>query len=73
MGTTVFSDIKEMTLDQKLDLLDELWEDLYQHESNIPSPDWHRDELEARYNAVKAGRVRYMTLDELEAKLFKRA
>ena len=73
MGNTVFSDIKEMTTDQKLDLLDELWEDLYLHASDIPSPDWHRDELEARHNAVKEGTVRYMTLDELEARLFKRA
>ena len=47
--------LDEMTIAEKLDAMETLWEDLSKEPGNISSPDWHADELSSRANAVKRG------------------
>ena len=39
----------ELTSSEKLMLLEELWDDLADHPSEVPVPDWQKRELEKRY------------------------
>ena len=39
----------EFSSSEKLLLLEELWDDLADHPSEVPVPDWQRRELERRY------------------------
>jgi putative addiction module component (TIGR02574 family) len=45
-----------MTVSEKLDLLEALWDDLSQNPEQVPSPDWHREILEERREDLQAGR-----------------
>jgi hypothetical protein len=45
----------EMTTAEKLDVMEALWKDLSRDESNLPSPDWHRDVLKEREARRQAG------------------
>jgi hypothetical protein len=46
MGITLPLD--EMTISEKLEVLDQLWNDLSRNPENIPSPEWHGEELQIR-------------------------
>ena len=48
-------EIHEMSLDQKLRVMETIWEDIRQSEGEIPSPDWHREELEETERRRKEG------------------
>ena len=37
-----------MTVEEKLQAVEDIWADLRRHPDDIPSPDWHRDVLNAR-------------------------
>lgn len=39
----------ELSSSEKLLLLEELWDDLADHPSEVPVPDWQKRELERRY------------------------
>ena len=37
-----------MTVEEKLRAVEDIWADLRKHPDGIPSPDWHREVLNAR-------------------------
>jgi hypothetical protein len=48
--------IKQMSWDEKLRAMEELWESISREESRLESPSWHEDALrktEARYEAAQ--------------------
>lgn len=51
--------IENMTLAEKLRLMERLWEDLSRRPADMPSPDWHGDVLAERLQAVQEGRTRF--------------
>jgi hypothetical protein len=48
-------DVANLTLLEKLTIMEELWETLRQSESSVPSPDWHREVLIARRASIAEG------------------
>lgn len=64
--------IKEMPLDQKLRLMEDLWDDLRSHEEEIESPDWHREELEATQKRYEAGLEKPIPWEEAKRQLLDR-
>lgn len=50
--------IENLTTDEKIELMEKLWEDLSSSPDYSP-PAWHGDELGRRRNAVKEGRETY--------------
>jgi len=40
--------IEDLTREQKLKLIEELWDSLIQEETPLPVPDWHLEELDRR-------------------------
>jgi hypothetical protein len=49
--------ISQLSLAQKLDLMETLWADLTREEKRLESPAWHGVILEDREKALKAGKV----------------
>lgn len=64
--------IKEMPLDQKLRLMEDLWDDLRSHEEEVKSPEWHREELEATQKRYQAGLEKPIPWEEAKRQLLDR-
>ena len=48
-----------MTVEEKLRAMEDIWADLLRSPENIPSPDWHRDVLDAREQRRRDGSLAY--------------
>jgi putative addiction module component (TIGR02574 family) len=49
--------ISKLTLAQKLDLMEAIWDDLTKHGETLESPDWHELVLKDREEALAAGKA----------------
>jgi hypothetical protein len=49
--------LSQLTLAQKLDIMELIWEDLSRDEQNVNSPDWHEHVLKDREKAFKEGKI----------------
>lgn len=50
--------LDKMSVEDKLRVLERVWEDLARTPAVVPSPAWHRDVLEAREKRLGAGSER---------------
>ena len=55
--------LDKMTTSDKLSVMEKLWDDLCRDPSSIPSPDWHRNLLEAREQKIIEGKAEFHTLE----------
>jgi putative addiction module component (TIGR02574 family) len=60
-------DIKKMKITDRLQAIEALWDSLLDEESEIESPEWHRDILEDRKTKIKNGKAGFISLEELKA------
>jgi len=58
--------LDEMTITDKLSVMERLWDDLCRNAEHIPSPSGHEDILSAREKRVRKGRAQFVDLDELK-------
>ena len=61
--------LSKLTLAQKLDLLEALWDDLTKHEEELESPDWHEHVLKDREEALAAGKATVSDWEETKARI----
>lgn len=61
--------LDKLTIDEKLQLMEQLWDDLSRHPENVPSPDWHGDVLDQRRRAIAEGRTSFEDWDEVKQRL----
>ena len=61
--------IEEMTMSEKLQLLEALWEDLSRNSMDLEPPEWHREILKERRQAVKNDELEYIDWDEAKKQL----
>ena len=47
--------LPDMSLQQKLELMEALWDDLSRTPESLPSPDWHKDVLDERRQRLQSG------------------
>ncbi|WP_198243388.1 addiction module protein [methane-oxidizing endosymbiont of Gigantopelta aegis] len=47
--------LKQMTTEEKLQIMEAIWDDLCQHADKLPSPEWHRELLVEREEAIARG------------------
>ncbi len=62
----------EMTKEEKLRAMEELWKDLTKDEQEFISPNWHEDVLKAREERVKSGQEQYEDWETAKKKLHNR-
>lgn len=73
MGDLKVADIKAMSVEQRLDLIERVWETLVDNPGEIPIPDWHKDEIERRLRDLEQTPEAGAPLDEVEARIVRRS
>ncbi len=61
--------LDQMTVEEKLQLMEILWDDLSRHPENIPSPAWHGEVLAERERKIAEGKAKFLSLDEVRRHL----
>ncbi len=60
-------EIKKMSRTERLQTMEALWDSLVCEESEIESPEWHRDVLEERKRKIETGKAEFISLEKLRA------
>ena len=60
--------IADMSVAQKIALMEALWDSLDNKNENIPSPNWHGDILSERKALIDSGAAEYISLGDLKRK-----
>jgi len=60
-------EIKNMSTIERLQAMEALWSSLMDEESEIESPQWHRNILEERKKKIENGEAEFISLEELKA------
>ena len=58
-------DIAKMTVPERIQAMEQLWDSLSPQESEIESPQWHWDILDERVRKIENGTAEFIALDEL--------
>jgi len=58
-----------LSVGEKLALMERLWEDLSRRPEDVPSPQWHGDVLAERIAAVREGRTDFVSWDQAKRRL----
>jgi hypothetical protein len=51
--------IDQMTVAEKLRIMEELWEDLRTRAEGVPMPHWHKDLLDERERLIETGEAQF--------------
>jgi len=63
--------LDEMTTEDKIAAMEQLWEDLCRNPESVPSPAWHGDVLLAREKQIQKGKAKFSTLKEVKDRIRK--
>jgi hypothetical protein len=47
--------LEDMSIEEKIKTMEDIWDDLISHAESLPSPEWHRGVLENRDKALGEG------------------
>ncbi len=61
--------LDQMTLADKLEVMETLWADLSHRPADLPSPDWHREVLQERKRLVNEGKLKFLDWETAIAEL----
>ena len=64
--------LNEMSLPEKLQVMEALWEDLSRNSDALDSPAWHEAVLEERERRIGAGEAQFSDWDTAKADIRKR-
>jgi hypothetical protein len=56
-----------MSVIERLQAMETLWDSLVDEESEIESPKWHQEILEERKRKIDTGNAEFLSLEELKA------
>jgi len=60
-------DIKKMSTIERLQVMEALWDSLLYEDTEIESPEWHRDILDERKGKIESDNAKFISLEELKA------
>lgn len=56
--------LDKMTTEEKLKLVEEIWDDLLKSPDRLPIQQWHKDLLDERAQLVAEGKARYIPWEQ---------
>ena len=65
--------IEKMSLVEKLSMMEALWENLSQDESQVESPEWHESALREAELLVKSGKAKFSSWETAKARVRRKA
>lgn len=72
MRITDIPEIAKLSTQEKILLVEDIWDSIVLDESAIPIPHSHRDELDRRLRIYESAPGNLLTLEELQARIEKR-
>jgi hypothetical protein len=63
--------LSEMTLAEKLETMEQLWEDICRYEGAYESPEWHGAVLRERERLIELGEAQFIDWEQAKAELLK--
>jgi hypothetical protein len=63
------SQIENMSVAERLQAIEQLWDALRRETRNLALPDWHRDVLADRKLRAERGESKFLTLAQLKSRL----
>ena len=63
------AEIMQMTVAERMELMEMIWESLRLDEEELPVPDWHREILSERLKRMEEGEVETFSIEEVRRKL----
>jgi hypothetical protein len=64
--------LSDLTVSEKLQLMEALWEDLSRNADALESPEWHREVLEDREQRIASGEAHFSDWEKAKANIHKR-
>lgn len=65
--------LEDMTWEEKLKAMEDLWQDLSKRPDDLEAPAWHAEVLAERERQVKAGEVTFIPWEQAKVNLRRRA
>jgi len=59
--------IKKMSMIERLQTMEALWDSIIYEGLRIESPEWHREIIEERKREMKNGKAEFISIDKLKA------
>lgn len=56
--------LEKMTVDEKIQVMETIWDDLCQKAESLSSPEWHRQVLQERETGIEEGRADFISLEK---------
>lgn len=66
---STLTEIEKMTLSERLEAMELLWDSLSRDASAVASPAWHGDVLAERLEKISRGEGVFLSLDEVKRRL----
>ena len=66
---TISLPLEEMTVEEKLQVMEMIWEDLSRNTKDLPPPPWHGDVLKSIESAIERGDESYEDWDIVKKQL----
>jgi putative addiction module component (TIGR02574 family) len=63
--------LDKMTIEEKLQTTEALWDDLCQHEEALPVHDWQKDILDGRERMIERGESKFLDWEEAKKRIVK--
>ena len=61
--------LDEMTIEEKLQVMEALWADLCQHEEAVPVYDWQKKILDRRQRLIAKGKTKFIDWEESKKRI----
>jgi len=61
--------ICQMSMSERLQALEQLWDAVCREDPDVPSPEWHAQVLEDRKGRAARGEAHFLTLDQVKARV----
>lgn len=62
-------EIKKLAQDQRLSLVQEIWDSIARENDHLPLPVWQKEELEARFQQYRDGKLEMYNWKEVHKRL----
>ena len=66
---TAITDLIGLPVTERLELIEQLWDSLDSEAGALPLPDWHREEIDKRIDALDDGTSKGATWDEVRRRI----
>ena len=67
--TEIINEINKLALSEKIILVEDIWDDIARHNSELPMPEWQKAELDKRYREYKNGTLKLHDWEDVHAEL----